>query len=613
MVLRTFDSILDECLLSMQHGDSLDACLDRYPSHADRLRPLLALADKVGRTPPNLPRPWQQATAWHRVKQRADELRAPPPGVRVQLPFAAWLRPVAITAAVLAAFFGVTGGTALAAQNSLPDSPLYRVKLATEEVRLLFVFDDTREAEILIDQSNERMDEILTLARQDKPIPGNVLSALRNRNERTANILADHQEQADLLTTFAQQSESQEGRLILLFPDVSRSAYDDYTETVAAVHNARLPGADRLVGIQPEELSAGVSQISGVTQQVGAGLWTVGGVEVRVDQTTIGASELQPGTTARFVVGKNSRGQLRALTSTIVQTSVPPSDSVVSGEIEQVTDKGIVIGGQFIPITADTIRTGKLKAGQKVQVKVRKSEAGTVASTVRPAPAPATADSPGQLTFEGVIEGDVSTSNDEWKIGGLTFQITANTDVDAQGGAAKDGARVVVEASLEDDELLAHSVTVLAAGADKNVAFVIGTFEKSSNGVWRIGGIELVPPERMEEPQPGTLLALDLRRRGRDLEVQSTTVIEGPDDPSLVRLSGAISKIDGAFWTLDFGTVRVASTADFSGPEPEVGVRALVWGKQNQSAVFEATFARVLDDNPVITTPTPSPDEDDGE
>ena len=117
----------------------------------------------------------------------------------------------------------------------------------------------------------------------------------------------------------------------------------------------------------------------------------------------------------------------------------------------------------------------------------------------------------------------------------------------------------------------------------------------------------------MEEPQPGTLLALDLRRRGRDLEVQSTTVIEDPDEPGLVRLSGAISKIDGAFWTLDFGTVRVASTADFSGPEPEVGVRALVWGKQNQNAVFEATYARVLDDNPVLTTPAPSPDEAEAE
>ena len=257
--LRTFDSILDECLLAMQQGDTLDACLDRYPFHADRLRPLLSLADKVRHTPPSLPRPWPQANAWQRVRQRSEELRSPPQGVRLQMPVMAWLRPVAITAAVLAAIFGVTGGTALAAQNSLPDSPLYRVKLATEEVRLLLVFDDTQEARILMDQSNERMDEILTLTREDKPIPGNVLSALRNRNERAGNILSDHPEEAELLTTFAQQAERQEGRLILLFSEVSPSAYTEYTETVAAVHNARLPSSEGLVGIQPEELAAGLS------------------------------------------------------------------------------------------------------------------------------------------------------------------------------------------------------------------------------------------------------------------------------------------------------------------------------------------------------------------
>jgi hypothetical protein len=102
-------------------------------------------------------------------------------------------------------------------------------------------------------------------------------------------------------------------------------------------------------------------------------------------------------------------------------------------------------------------------------------------------------------------------------------------------------------------------------------------------------------------------MALDLRRRGNDLEVVGTTVVQTPEDVGLVRLSGAITQLDGAFWTLDFGIVRVASTADFAGPEPEVGKRALVWGKQNQNAVFEATYARVLDEKPVITTPAPTP------
>jgi len=608
MRIQSFDSVLDDCVAALQRGESVQSCLSRYPRHADRLRPLLLLANKVHKTPQAPPRPWPQATAWHRVRQRAADLRSPRPrAVRLNVSYASWLRPIAITFAVVAALFGTVGGTALAAQNSLPDSPLYRVKLATEEVRLMLVFDDVREAEILIEQSDERMDEILTMNEQDKAIPGNVLSALRSRNERAADILDEHPEETDLRNTLVTQSEAQEGNLVLLFSEVADSAYSDYTEAVAAVHNARLdPTAEGLVGVQPEELAEGVLHISGAAQQVGENLWSVGGLEVRVDQTTIGVAELQAGETAQLVVGKNSRGQLRALTLQTVATDLPPSGSVVSGQVEKVTDQGIIIGGQLIPITEQTLRTGKLKAGQRVEVRLGQSETGTVATTVRPVTTPAPSqDASLPFTFEGVIEGDIKKSN-EWKIGGFTFVITSNTEVDARAGEAKAGARALVEASMQDGQLLAESVSVLAADADANSAYLVGTFEDSDEGVWFVSGVEAVPPVRTAEPEPGALLALELRRRGNDLEVQSSTLIEEPDETGLVRLNGVITQIEGAFWTLDFGNVRVASTADFSGPDPVVGARALVWGRQNQNAVFEASYARVLDKSPVITTPTPA-------
>ncbi|HEV8573845.1 MAG TPA: DUF5666 domain-containing protein [Dehalococcoidia bacterium] len=608
MALRTFNFILDECLLALKQGESVETCLARYPNHAGRLRPLLLLAETVRNTPIAAPRPWPQSTAWHRVRQRAAELRTPRRRPKLNLTFGAWMRPIVITVAVLAALFGTVGGTALAAQNALPDSPLYRVKLATEEVRLLLVFDDVREAEILIDQSDERMDEILTMARQDKEVPGNVLSALRSRNERATEILAEHPDEADLLTTLVQQSEFQEENLILLFPAISNSAHDDYTEAVAAVHNARLPGESGLGGIQPEDLSDGVQPISGAAVQVAPGLWTVGGIEVRVDETTIGATDLQPGATASLVVGKNSRGQYRALTLRTIQPNALPSGSVVSGEVEEVTNQGIKIAGQFIQFNNDTFRKGKIRPGQRVQVTLSSSQSGVVASTVRAeTPAVDSAESASQLTFEGVIRGDVKKSN-EWEIGGLKFAITANTGVDAQAGEAKDGARALVKASMQDGRLFAESVTVLAIDSAAESAYLVGAFEDSDDGVWFVSGLELVPPVRTEEPAPGTLLALELRRQGNDLEVQSTTVIEQPDETGLARLQGTMSQIDGAFWTLEFGTVRVASTADFSGPEPVVGARALVWGRQNQNGVFEATYARVLDSSPVIATPTPAPE-----
>lgn len=607
MRLRGFNSILDECLAALQQGETVDACLARYPRHADRLRPLLLLAEKVRKTPPSLPRPWPQAAAWQRVRQRAVELRSPQRGFQFNVSYGAWLRPVGITIAILVALFSGVGGTALAAQNSLPDSPLYRVKLATEEVRLLLVFDDVHKAEVLMEQSDERMDEILTLARQDKTVPSNVLSALRNRNERAADILAEHPDQADLLSALKNQSEAQEGNLILLFPEISESAHKEYTEAVAAVHNARLPGAQGLTGIQPEELSAGVQHISGTAEQVGEGLWKVGGLEVRVDQTTIGQPDLQPGANVRFVVGKNSRGELRALTVSTVGTGLPPGGSIVSGEVEQITDEGIIIGGQLYRITSNTFRTGKLKKGQKVEIKLGRNESGVVADSVSPLPTPsADDDASSPFSFEGTIEGDVSRSNDDWRVGGLDFQISANTTVDAQAGQAKDGARVLVAASSQEGQLFAHEVTVLASGHASDTAFLVGTFQQSRQGVWRVSGVEIVPPVRTAEPEESSLLALELRRRGNDLEVQSSTLVQGPNDPGLVRVDVLINAIEGALWTVDFGTVRVASTADSSGPEAVAGARAIVWGRQNQNGAFEASYARILDKTPAIATPTPA-------
>jgi len=48
MRIRTFRSILDDCLTALQQGESVEACLSRYPRHAERLRPLLTLARRRG-------------------------------------------------------------------------------------------------------------------------------------------------------------------------------------------------------------------------------------------------------------------------------------------------------------------------------------------------------------------------------------------------------------------------------------------------------------------------------------------------------------------------------------------------------------------------------------
>ena len=213
MRIRSFRSILDECLTALQQGESVEACISRYPRQAERLRPLLTLARRISQTPPAAPRPWAQRTAWDLVRQRAMDLRH---GRRRSLPQVSWLRPLAIAASLILALLTAAGGTAYAAQDSLPDSPLYRVKLATEEARLWFVFDDSEKAGILLDQSDQRTEEIMRLVQQDKPVPGNVLSALRDRNSRAVSILEGQPQETVLLARMLRQSQAQEELLLAL-------------------------------------------------------------------------------------------------------------------------------------------------------------------------------------------------------------------------------------------------------------------------------------------------------------------------------------------------------------------------------------------------------------
>ena len=107
MLLQSFDSVLDECLPPLQRGESVEPastairvtptacgrCL-RWPTRSARRR-----SRRPGR---GRRRPPGNASASAPTDLRATEPRP----VRVNVTYGAWLRPIAITAAVLAALFG---------------------------------------------------------------------------------------------------------------------------------------------------------------------------------------------------------------------------------------------------------------------------------------------------------------------------------------------------------------------------------------------------------------------------------------------------------------------------------------------------------------------------
>ena len=49
MATITLSHALADCLDALREGESLKACLDRYPEHRERLRPLLEVAQTLHR------------------------------------------------------------------------------------------------------------------------------------------------------------------------------------------------------------------------------------------------------------------------------------------------------------------------------------------------------------------------------------------------------------------------------------------------------------------------------------------------------------------------------------------------------------------------------------
>ncbi|HEY5638856.1 MAG TPA: DUF5666 domain-containing protein [Dehalococcoidia bacterium] len=612
---RRYSSVLDECLSALRAGEPIEHIVARYPRHAARLRSALSLAARVQSSPRVAPRAQAQERSWRIVRERAHQLRLGGRRVTARRPsYGALLKPAAAFIAVLLFVSSFGGGLAYASQDAMPDSPLYSVKLATEDIRLWFVFDEKHEAEILLDQSNQRVDEIRSMVSQGETIPANVLGALENRNRRAVSILQSRPEEQGLRARVLIQAQEQEDLLLALYQQVSDDARDEYTEAVAALHNVRLGGGigAALVAVQPEDLLGGVLSVSGQVQALGDGSWSVGGVAVNVDQRTLGASDLVAGQTARFIVGRSVNGRYQALNLIGGLLDGPGSSAFVNGPVESITSEGIQVGGTFFRFSESTLKAYDIQAGEQAQVTFKTTKDGIVADEVRPAATRTTEKR--ALTLEGTLDGDFSGSKSEWLIGGLEFGITESTVVDASAGDVREGARLQVEATNDRGRLQASRVSVLASETEASFVTLIGTFDGFQGTQWIVSGLPVFPPESGAEPQVGALITVETKRgAGGDLTASGFFEIEAAGSDGLIRTQGTISRITANRWTLEFGDLSVPPASEIAGGEPGVGQRVLIWSERDESGGLVARYVRVLDQEPILNalvdnapqTPTP--------
>jgi hypothetical protein len=230
---------LDDVLARVATGESLEGCLARYPNLAVELTELVGARNRLSAlaAAPAVPadtlaaRRRQFLTTARTYKRQAVSVH---PFQR----FMTWVWPVQRTgqpafapvlARVAIAFvlvLSIVGGTVAAAQSSLPDSPLYRIKLTVEDARLNRTSDPSQQATLAMTFASERTHEMERLAIANRPISTLVSLRLQNQLDSalSAAARAPEPEMLRLLDQVRSMAQIQERALTQAQLDAPREA-----------------------------------------------------------------------------------------------------------------------------------------------------------------------------------------------------------------------------------------------------------------------------------------------------------------------------------------------------------------------------------------------------
>jgi hypothetical protein len=158
---KQFNAILDECLDSLLTGkETVEQCLERYPQYAAELEPLLRTAVLVNKAVDVKPSADFRAKARYQLQTMMAKSKAPRR--------AAFVPRWAIAVCTMLLIFVLGGGTVLAADNSMPGSPLYGVKLVTENLSIKLAGTQEEKVELYATVADRRVTEMVWMADNNK-------------------------------------------------------------------------------------------------------------------------------------------------------------------------------------------------------------------------------------------------------------------------------------------------------------------------------------------------------------------------------------------------------------------------------------------------------------
>ena len=258
------DNILDLALGQLRAGEPPNQVLGMYPVYADSLGPLLEAAWALKVIDP-VEVPGVQAVTADRNDFLAGVTRlqlqpvssSPLARLKGWLLFnIPWLFPnsgepqrevrqmtllILKVALVFTVLFGSVGSVMVAAEDSLPDSPIYSLKLAREQVRLAMNSDPAKEAALHFNRAQTRVQEMIQTSEQgDVPQEATMTRLQTHMSEAFRNTAQTADEPMEALLLVAQEmTRRQEQALALAQEQANEQAQTRLRETAGQMSQWR--------------------------------------------------------------------------------------------------------------------------------------------------------------------------------------------------------------------------------------------------------------------------------------------------------------------------------------------------------------------------------------
>ncbi len=234
-----FDHALSICIDRLRDGDTLEACLASYPSHVQRLAPLLRLAATMRMSAI----PTMSADALRageaRLLARAAELRSRQgqtlPARRAGVPRLLGNLPrliVAAVAVILVSCALLSAGTVSASSASLPGSPLYPVKRISESLVSSAALTPQLQTRVHLAWADRRLREIETLVARDGVARDTLVLALEQETQYA--LVAAEQAGRASLTSAVVHTQHQQAVLSRLLDQAPQTARPGLERALAA-------------------------------------------------------------------------------------------------------------------------------------------------------------------------------------------------------------------------------------------------------------------------------------------------------------------------------------------------------------------------------------------